>query len=230
MKCKLINKKELIKNVFLLRFNRPENFIFEPGQFIVIQVSGKNRLYSIASSPLEKDFFELIVELIPNGLGSSYLTKLQINDEIEINSINGIFKLRNSNNPKVFFSTGVGVTPLRSMVNYLIKSNFKQNIYFYWGTRYDKDIILQEDWQKISENNNNFNYKICLSREKILKENIEKGYVQEIFEKDYLKVPKKFFNAEYYLCGGIDIVKSIKEFLIEKIKVKKENIFEERYT
>ena len=65
-----------------------------------------------------------------------------------------------------FVSTGSGISPFRSMINYLYhnKISFK-NIKLFFGTRTEDDIVYREEMEKIQEELENFEFIPTLSRE-----------------------------------------------------------------
>jgi ferredoxin-NADP reductase len=241
-KTKLLLKKPLTKKVFLFRFLllEPPTIEFQAGQYLILKVKKNDsfipRLYSIASSPFEKNSFELLVELVEGGLASTYLKSLQENDEVIFSGPAGFFTLKNDQKPIVFLTTGTGIAPCRSMIYQLQKSDFDKKVYLFWGTRFFDEVYLFDEWKNIADKNPNFSFKICLSREenldKIDKENqkyFALGHVNDGFEKQIVAQNlTQLNNFDYYLCGSRQVVESLKTYLEQK-GVNKENIYFERF-
>ena len=101
----------------LFRFTRPEGFAYQSGQFVSIRFTDKAfRAYSIASHP-DEEFIELLVRIVPGGLGSTVLDAAKVGDEFSFRGAFGRFGL--SENPEahlVFCCTGTGIAPFRSMI------------------------------------------------------------------------------------------------------------------
>jgi CDP-4-dehydro-6-deoxyglucose reductase len=149
---KLINKKQLTPHVSLLQFstqNAPD-FTFQAGQYIIIHVpqpdgSTARRLYSIASPASQKGIIELVIEIVPEGVGSQYVEQLNNGDEVTLQGPAGLFTLKeqdfshsgqapkgrdpesitpvnttDQNNKAsrsiIFLATGTGIAPIRSMI------------------------------------------------------------------------------------------------------------------
>ena len=241
-KTRLLVKKSLSKKVYLFRFLliQPPTIEFQAGQYLILKLKKNDsfipRLYSIASSPFEKNFFELVVELVEGGLASTYLSNLKENDEVVFSGPAGLFNLKNTGKPIIFFATGTGIAPYRSMIYQLQKSNFKQKTYLFWGMRFFEEVYLFDEWKNIAEKNPNFSFKICLSREKNLdkidKENqkyFALGHVNDGFEKQILQPNLAQLNDfDYYICGAKEVVESLKNYLGQK-GIKDENIYFERF-
>ncbi|KKP86512.1 MAG: hypothetical protein UR89_C0021G0014 [Candidatus Roizmanbacteria bacterium GW2011_GWA2_35_8] len=227
----LTSKKQLVNNIYLFTFKLtdPSEINFIPGQYVILKVPKDgayiSRLYSIASSSQTKDTLELLVEIIPNGLGSNYLDKLKINTEVIFQGPAGMFKLRDSNKQKVFLVTGTGIAPILS----IIKSNFQfSNFQLFWGLKNYQDVYLLEELKK-------YNIKICLSREKNLlmipeadRQYFNLGHVNLCFDKLATSHQSPVINFEFYLCGERNIVESLRQRLQVK-NVLPENIIFEKF-
>lgn len=117
-------------------FTTPEKIAFIPGQYMEWTLPhphtdsrGNRRYFTLASSPTEKDPL-LGVRFFPNS--SSYkkaLSEMKIGDTIAAGSLNGEFVLPNDVKQKlVFVAGGIGITPFRSMVTYMIDTNQTRDI------------------------------------------------------------------------------------------------------
>ena len=184
-KTKLILKQRLTSDVFLFRFQLVDPLIldFIAGQYMILLVpqTGKEpicRLYSIASSEKQTDSFELIIKLVDGGVGSDYLSKLQLGDLVNFQGPAGQFFLRESNNSKVFLATGTGIAPMMSIINKQLTVNKKQEVgnswqsavstVLLWGVATFNDVFFLDRLKQIKLENSEFDFKICLSREKDL--------------------------------------------------------------
>ncbi len=223
-KAFLYQKKYLTDNVCLFSFKlKDKSLDFIPGQYLMLKINDKSRLYSIASSNKNKNQFELLIELVEGGLASTYLKNLNQEDEVIFYGPAGQFTLKNNDFKKIFLITGTGIAPIRSML--LSNSQFlKDNSYLFWGFPYLKDVYLLDEFKQ-------FNLKICLSREKdlsMIKDEDKKyfalGHVDEVMFDQFKN--EDLNNFEFYLCGGRVIVESLKEKLLAKNIANEKIIFE----
>ena len=240
----LVNKKQLTSDVYLFTFKLidPPGLNFIPGQYLIMKVPKNkelvSRAYSIASSNTIRDSFQLIIEIVPQGLASNYLINLKENDQAVFQGPAGQFQLRKNNKEKIFLVTGTGIAPILSM----IKSNFQFSIFNYqlfWGLKNYKDVYLFDElkssFTKATEDKQ-FNLKICLSREQNLdmipepdRKYFELGHIDVVFNKQFNnEAMKQWSNFEFYLCGRREIVDSLKNFLISK-NIPQENIVFEKF-
>ena len=235
----LIKKTNLSGNVYLFEFFlvKPKEINFLAGQYLILSIPFKDgnisRLYSISSSPWQKNSFELVVELIKDGIGSDYLKSLKINDKVFFKGPAGVFTIRENKKRKVFFATGTGIAPIRSMIYKILNSKDQIPEYLFWGLRKKEDVYFLEEFKKIAKEDKNFKFKICLSKEENLDVVDNKffslGHVDYVFERDlYSKIKNSLNDFEFYLCGGRVVVESLIHFLQQK-SISLTNIFFEKF-
>jgi len=239
----LTKKINLAGNVYLFEFSliEPKEINFFAGQYLILSVpyntESVSRMYSIASPPGQKNSFELVVELVEGGIGSSYLKNLKIGDKILFKGPAGMFTLKKTDKNKIFFATGTGIAPIRSMIIESQKlpsdSEGKSQKFLFWGLRKKEDVYFLEEFKKIAEENKNFEFKICLSREENLdlvdNHFFSLGHVDQVFEKElYPKIKETIFDFEFYLCGARAVVESLRQFLLQK-NIPQSAIFFEKF-
>ncbi len=228
--AKLEKKERLNKETFLFHFGLigPREINFSAGQYIILEVPIKEnqsarRLYSIASPSNWKNSIELIVKIVPGGLGSTYLSNLKIGEKVKFSGPAGLFTFKENEKPKIFLATGTGIAPIRSMLLTHFHGRKEKSILM-WGLRKKEDIYLEKELKKISKENT-FQYYICLSREEAsLKEPYLKGRIQNNLEKikPYVK------TADFYICGGRDAVEDLKNKLLD-LGTPRENLHFEKF-
>ncbi|MBI5127222.1 hypothetical protein HZA76_02080 [Candidatus Roizmanbacteria bacterium] len=220
------------ENIFIFNFKLtdPQTIDFLPGQYIILKVPKGNayapRLYSIFSSNKIKDQFQLLVEIIPGGLASTYFLNLKVSDKVEFQGPLGQFVLRQNDREKFFLVTGSGIAPVFSILQ---SFNLPVDRYqIYWGLKSYQSLYLFEELKK-------YNPKICLSREQnleIIPEDSRKyfslGRIDSCFDKFILDTKYEILNTDYYLCGRKDITESLRLFLLAK-NIPQEQIFFEKF-
>jgi len=235
----LTNKISLAGNVYLFEFSliEPKEINFLAGQYIILLINLADkiltRLYSIASSPRQKNSFELVVELVEKGIGSTYLKNLKIGEKVLFKGPAGVFTLKENNKNKIFFATGTGIAPIKSMLYQILNSKPQISKYLFWGLRKKEDVYFLEEFKKIMQEDKNFKFKICLSREEnldqISNEFFSSGHIDQVFERDlYDKIKNYLINYEFYICGSRTIVESLSQFLTQK-SISPSQIFFEKF-
>jgi ferredoxin-NADP reductase/Na+-translocating ferredoxin:NAD+ oxidoreductase RnfD subunit len=137
----LKEKKEVAKETYDFVFETPEKLHFEPGQYIECTLPheraderGNRRYFTLASSPTEQDI-RLGVKVAPLRSSSfkSALMKMRLGETIVVSQLAGDFVLERDKQKKlVFIAGGIGVTPFRSMVKYLIDKREKRDIVLFY--------------------------------------------------------------------------------------------------
>ncbi len=220
------DKKQLSENVFLLNFKllEPADINFVAGQYLILKVPKDNaflpRLYSIASGPSKKNEFDLIVELVPNGLASEYIKSFKIGQEVSFTGPAGQFTVKENAKNKVFLITGTGIAPVRAILQDVKHS--ESGVDVFWGLKNYQDVYLFDEFKDFEFQIPNFRLHICLSRETKLDkidESVVKyfdiGHVDSCFDK-LLNDGYQLSSADYYLCGRREVVESLKNYLLSK--------------
>ncbi|HSL94168.1 MAG TPA: 2Fe-2S iron-sulfur cluster binding domain-containing protein, partial [Bacillota bacterium] len=122
------------------RLLESEEIDFKPGQYAQLRVPGMEdviRAYSIASNPKDKDFFELIIRMVPKGLATTFVHKaMEIGDKLIITGPFGDFYLReDSDRDIVCIAGGSGKAPIRSIVHYLRDRGMPRKVKYFFGAR-----------------------------------------------------------------------------------------------
>ncbi|WP_299728509.1 FAD-binding oxidoreductase [uncultured Endozoicomonas sp.] len=184
-------------------------FTFTSGQFIqlIFEKDGDTfkRSYSIANSP--DDFqqtgeLEVALSFVEGGVASEFFKATNEGLQLHIAGPFGALTLpKDIAGQLVLAGTGTGLAPYRSMIpelETLIAAGVSINVLM--GFRTKDEAIYIEDFKTL----NGINYRICLTREKILKEEDHEhsGRIQEQFDSLSLNPD----SDVAYLCGNPDMI------------------------
>lgn len=236
----LTDRKELTHDVYHFTFStNGHQFEFLPGQYVILhipQADGKTarRLYSMASPNTQKESFDLIVEILENGVASQHLMKMNIGDTLTVQGPAGMFTTKETDRHIVFLATGTGIAPMRSMLHHLLEKDDGKDIYLLWGHKQYHDVYLMDDLKEMASKHPNFRFVNCLSREENLscitnqedQKYFQLGHVNDKLE-EMLSLPIQEY--QFFLCGGPKVVESLKEWLASK-NVPKEQVHFEKFT
>lgn len=136
-------------NDFVFTPDEPINF--KPGQYLEWTLEheqpdnrGNRRYFTIASSPTESEI-HLGAKFYPNQ--SSFkkaLGTMAVDDEIIASQLAGEFVLpKNVDKKLVFIAGGIGVTPFRSMIKYLLDKNEKRDIVLLYSNKKSSEIAYK---------------------------------------------------------------------------------------
>jgi ferredoxin-NADP reductase len=129
-------------------FKPNHKFAYQPGQYMEWTLPhqktdsrGNRRIFSLASSPTESDL-RIGVKFFENG--SSFkraLLEIDENSPIVASQIAGDFVMPKDENQKlVFIAGGIGITPFRSMIKYLLDMKQNRTVTLIYATRTEKEI------------------------------------------------------------------------------------------
>ena len=225
IKAKISDILQLTDNTKHFVLDLEDNFKFSEGQFVIcdFEINGEKikRAYSIACLYDENNSkqIELCVQKLDDGKVSKFLFEIEKGFEFEIMGPLGHFLIDNSKENEIYFiATGTGISPFRAGINYLLKKNIDKKIHLFFGCKTKKDILYYDEFKKLEEENENFKYVVCLSKEENV--DFEFGRVQK-----NLEIKK---NCDYYICGKKEMVEDVFQTLLDK-SILKENIFMEKY-
>jgi Na+-transporting NADH:ubiquinone oxidoreductase subunit F len=222
---RVIHNEKYIQCTF--EFVQPLCQPFKAGQYVSLKLGEKGELrsYSICSTPADQGKFDLMVDVTPHGLGTTFLQTAEIGTETDLLGPLGRFTLSDGieNKSVVLIGTGSGVAPLRSMALDLLQvKKTTQKVLFLWGERYSKDLIWQDELRQLGQDYQNFEYTAVISRPEE-GEQCTSGRVTNCIETMELPV-----NAEYYLCGNKEMINDMMD-LLQKKEVEPVAIFHEQF-
>jgi ferredoxin-NADP reductase len=211
---------------FFIELTETQNFEFEPGQFITLdlpiheQKNKRWRSYSIASHPVGTNVIELVIVLLEGGAGTNYLfNHTTIGTELSLRGPLGKFTLPSIiENDLYLICTGTGVAPFRSMIHHIFKNNIScKNIYLIFGCRTYTDCLYKDELLLLQESMPQFHYYPCLSRECEDLQWGKKGYVHDTYIEliNASKVNGTTSPANFYLCGWKNMVDEAKTNIVE---------------
>lgn len=216
----IIDLTGLIK---LIRIKLPEDeeVSFKAGQYVQLKAplyEGNTeevyRAYSIASSPLQEGYIDLVIGYVPEGVVTTYVHHhLNEGDTVYLNGPYGDFYYQDNDREMVMVATGTGVAPILSILNYMEAMDIQRKARFYFGARTPEDLFMLDHFKKLEETLYDFKFIPCLSR---VEEDSEwegfRGRVNNAIDK-YITDGE---NKEGYLCGSESMIDTVVNSLIKK--------------
>ena len=200
-----------------------KSILFYPGQFFMVRFEDSatfHRAYSIASSPTQKNYIDITMNLV--GGFTKKLWQAKIGDFLLFKGPYGKFYFDEAmNNELILIGGGLGITPLMSIIRYYNDKSLENKIKLIYSVRTPRDIICTEEINKITGKKHNFSYTITITRPD--DKTLWTGKTGRI-DIDLLKSNiSNVENSLYFLCGPISFVKSAIKML-ETLGAKKEQI------
>jgi glycine betaine catabolism B len=199
------------RDALSVRFARPKDFDYLPGQFMFITLGGKDgqktKHLSISSSPTE-DFLEVTKRLTGHEF-SNALEAAKAGDRVTIRGPYGDFTFDGEHDRVCMLSGGIGITPLRSMIRYSTDKRLSANIVLIYSNSYESDIVFKDDLESMAKQNPNLKVVNTITRPspawKGLKGRIDRDMVVR-------EVPD-YANSVFFTSGPREMVDSIRSLL-----------------
>ncbi len=186
---------------------------FHPGQYLTVQIRHPQqnkvltRCYSLSDSH-SPDYYRISVKKEAQGMVSGYLhQQISEGDILEIKAPSGEFYLNlEKPHPVVLIAGGVGITPLLSMINTLVKADDKREIHLFYGVRNGRQIMMKPYLQELAQKWPLFKLHLCYSRPLPEDEDYQhRGRVNI----ELLRSTLPSCDYHYYLCGSVEMMQGL---------------------
>lgn len=165
--AEVIGKEQLTHDVIKLSIKVPQDFEYQPGQFItfMIEMDGevKPRSYSILSS--ESGRVDFAIKLIPDGFAGEVFRRVEVGDKFNVKGPLGHFTLNENSREHWLIGCGCGLAPLYCMLNVYLEKFPEHKFYLLFSVKFEKDLILHEELKELGRKYENFTYIPTLTRE-----------------------------------------------------------------
>ena len=226
------------ENLSYKNFNIEEEYHEDWDRFKIWENTANNddsiiRAYSMANYPEEKGVLKFNIRIaspppgsdVPPGLMSSWVFNLKKGDKVRVFGPFGEFFAKETDNEMVFVGGGAGMAPMRAHIfDQLLRLNSKRKITFWYGARSLREMFYVDEFNKLDNDNENFNWHVALS-DPLPDDNWEgkTGFIHQVLFDNYLKDHPAPEDCEYYLCGPPMMNKAVIEMLLD-LGVEPENI------
>ena len=156
---------------------------------------------------------------------SSWVFGLKAGDKVNVFGPFGDFFARDTEAEMVFIGGGAGMAPMRSHIfDQLNRLNSKRKISFWYGARSMREAFYTEEYNKLQEDNNNFEWHLALSDPQPEDDwQGDTGFIHNVLLENYLKDHASPEDCEYYMCGPPMMNAACIDMLIN-LGVERENI------
>lgn len=168
------------------------------------------RAYSMANYPEEKGIMKFNIRIaspppgtdFPPGKMSSYLFTLKPGDKVTIFGPYGEFFAKETEAEMVFIGGGAGMAPMRAHIfDQLKRIKTDRKISFWYGGRNQRELFYVDEYDKLAEENHNFDWHIALSDQNLEDWDGLTGFIHNVLYEEYLKDHPAPEDCEYYMCG-----------------------------
>lgn len=211
----ILEAKKETRDILRLRFDTQEqNFEFAPGQYLMLSIAtGLTKPLSICSSPTKKGFVEISKKITESDFSKKILSAKK-GDTAAIQGPFGKFVLDESEKNTVMLSGGIGITPLRSMIQYAADKKLTNKIALFYSNRVPEEIAFFSEFEELQKQNKNLKVINSITRPEESKQEW-RGRVGRIDKKLVLEFVPNPMNCVFYSCGPPSMVDAMKQLLKE---------------
>ena len=191
------------------------------------------RAYSMANYPEEKGIMKFNIRIaspppgtdFEPGKMSSYLFTLKPGDKVTIFGPFGEFFAKETQNEMVFIGGGAGMAPMRAHIfDQLLRLHTDRKITFWYGGRNETELFYVDEYDKLAEDYDNFEWHVALSDQNIEGWTGYTGFIHNVLAENYLNDHAAPEDCEYYMCGPPMMNAAVIQML-EDLGVERDNIF-----
>ena len=220
-----VKKEKISKDVFKFYFDcvkrgSVKKLNFLAGQYVHLYLPIKNengrgnsRMFTISSSPLEKDYIFISVKK-GKSIFKKTLFNLKTKTSVKFYGPSGSLLLDEISKPSyVFLSSGIGITPFRSIIKYVSQKKLNIKITLIASFSKEEDFCFYDELVNISKENPNI---------KII------YFVGKISSKLIKKHIKNINKHLYYIVGSPKSVSDMED-TVSSMEVSNDKIFIEDF-
>ena len=195
----LLQKQEISRGVFLLRFDCEQEFL--PGQVVGLSTCDEvpARLYSICSG-VNEPWIEILFNIKEDGILTPILAELKEGDLVQVSRPFGAFL--GDEKPAWWIAAGTGIAPYRSM----LRSGLGENKKLIHGGRTADSFYFETEMKQAFGQE----YIRCCSQES--GDGLYHGRLTN-WLREQTFIPE---DHMFYLCGSAEMVVEVRDILIGK--------------
>lgn len=210
--AEVLSKNQLTSKLYelIIKLKTPEAFTFKAGQCVGFVIAeNKKKLYSITSTPEQKDHLGFLIDVSPMGEGSKFVLNLEKGSSMDVEGPYGGFIVKDNSKDLLFVATGAGVAPFKSMIEDCLKNGYPKEITLLYGVRSEEDRAYFDYFQTLSHEYTNFIFMPAMSQPK----NLWNGFTGRVTA--YLEQNiEAYKNHSVFICGAPNMIKDVRTLLM----------------
>ena len=214
-----------------LALNEPVEISQRPGQYVQIQAPSPDgpvfRAYSISSPSYKSDEVEMVVRLVPGGVGSTYLHDLQPEDPVVFTGPYGEFHLNEDPEVEIIcVGGGCGMAPMKNIIHTLYDRWADRSCWLFFGCRTTTDVFYLREFEELAGKHPNLHVVYALSDSLGPEEQWdgETGFIHISVDKHLEPGVKR----QAFLCGPPPMIEAVIRVLEEK-GLRAEDVFYDKF-
>ncbi|MGD9015308.1 MAG: FAD-binding oxidoreductase, partial [Candidatus Omnitrophota bacterium] len=215
-------------NIKSFQFRVKGRVDFKPGQFlqasIMVRDKQENRYLSVSNSPTERDLIEFTKKITDSEF-SQALDKMKPGDHAKIKYPYGVFTFEGEHKKIAFLSGGIGITPIRSIIKYIVDKKLDTDIVLIYANRTIKDIAFKDEFEQMQRAHHKLRVVHILTQP----EAGWQGKTGRIDAKIIRQEIPDYAQRKFYICGPPAMVEAMKRIIQGELGLPKESIITENF-
>jgi len=214
----------LTDHVLELYLQPDQNIDYQPGQWVSIKIPIESRrpmkrVYSMAGPMRPDGKIHLVFDVVPDGIGTTYLSMLKPDDRVEIINTMGKFVLDDVRPQSfLFFARYTGLIPILAILRTLEAERYPGQVLLYYSSPCDSEVLYRETLR---------NLKLDMTCQFILLDE-ESSEVPELERLTGVLNGASSESTQVYICGVGEMVKPLRKHVID-MGWPRESLKSERY-
>ena len=193
--ARVVKNVQLTSKIFWLQLSPAEPVPYVAGQYASFLIESWRRPLSFATPPAAA--LEFVVDVMPGGIASQYVSALQVGDTVKFMAPYGRFTMAPTTRPLVFIAGGSGIGPIRAQIMALLSQPATSNITLLFGNRDGRHMFFMEEFQDYAARYPHFTF-IPACSEIDPTWTGEMGMIPMVAQRRVADLA----GSEVYVCGG----------------------------
>ena len=203
---------------------------FKTGQFITVYFSDTTnykRAYSLSSCSMDRGCFEITIKR-DGKMGTRLVDWVKTGDKLfVIPPVGKFLPVYEPDKHLICIAGGSGVTPFRGFVREATRRQLPTKISVLYSVRTTCDIIFNEEFRKLEQENPNFKFHVTCTR--LGADDAwpgRRGRINAEWVREHIS---DLSNTVFYACGPNELVDNTEKLVREELQVPKEQMKTEKW-
>jgi ferredoxin-NADP reductase len=210
----LMDRQRIARDTMAFWFDtNGARYEFRAGQhadFVFGSESDNSRTFSLASSPLNKEPIMIAMRMRKTAFKNA-LNAAALGTNFTVSRPRGSFTLhKDVTKPAVFLAGGIGITPIRSILQWATQERLPHKLYLFYSNREADDAAFIEEFESMAAQNPNFTLIPTVTGRKTMAWPYEKGHINCQMLTRYLL---GLNGPMYYIAGPSGMVNAMTSLL-----------------
>jgi len=208
---------DMVEATFFLQ--EPTEISQRAGQYIQLRAPSPegivSRAYSISSPPSDAHSVQIVVRLVPDGIGSTYVHNLNEGDVVTFTGPYGDFRLNEDPDAAIVcVGGGSGMAPLKNVAMTVLEQWPERECWLFFGCRATGDVFYLKEFEELAKKYPNFKVVYALSEpEEGSDWSGETGFIHLSLDRHLETSDRK---RQAFLCGPPPMIEAVMKVLEEK--------------